>query len=238
MGGSDQWGNIVAGIELIRRMKGTQAYGITFPLLETSSGRKMGKTESGTVWLDPDRTSPYDYYQFWVNTEDGDVARFLRLFTLLPLEEIGHVEGLEGADLNPAKVVLAFETTRMAHGEEAAREAYRSSAVFGARETPADLLPSSPIPREKGAAGDLSIPTTYVEASRLATGIAAYELLAEAGLCATRAEARRLIAQGGAYCGERRIASHDEPISLVDQGPDGILLRKGKKLYRRIVPRE
>ncbi|MGQ9655502.1 MAG: tyrosine--tRNA ligase [Thermodesulfobacteriota bacterium] len=235
MGGSDQWGNIVAGIDLIRKLEGAQAYGITFPLLETSSGRKMGKTERGTVWLDAERTSPYEYYQFWINTEDSDVARFLALFTLLPMEEVRGVEGLQGADLNPAKAVLAYEATRIAHGREAALEAHRASAIFGSKEIPLGLLPSSPVPRRMDHADLSSIPTTMVEEQRLREGVPAPVLLVETGLCKSLGEARRLIAQGGAYCNERRIGSHEERLGKGDLLGGGILLRKGKKVYHRVV---
>ncbi len=236
MGGSDQWGNIVAGIELIRKMEaGKKAYGITFPLLETSSGRKMGKTEQGTVWLDPERTSSYEYYQFWVNTEDEDLVRFLRLFTLLPLDEIQEVERLRGSQLNPAKAILAFEATRLAHGEEAARDAHRASGVFGAREIPAGLLPTSSVPRSCGEVDLSSIPTTEFSEERMSLGIPVCELLVEVGLCSSKGEARRLIAQGGAYRGEQRILSPEERIGLEHMGPQGILLRKGKKRYHRIA---
>lgn len=236
MGGSDQWGNIVAGIELIRKMEGgKKAYGITFPLLETSSGRKMGKTEQGTVWLDPERTPSYQYYQFWINTEDEDLVRFLKLFTLLPLDEILEVENLKGSELNPAKAILAYEATRLAHGEEAALEAHRASGVFGTREIPADLLPSSTVPRKPGEVDVSSIPTTELSEERLALGIPACELLVEVGLCSSRGEARRLIAQGGAYKGEQRICSAEERIGLEQMGPQGLLLRKGKKRYHRVT---
>lgn len=235
MGGSDQWGNIVAGIELIRKMEGGRAYGITFPLLETSSGRKMGKTEQGTIWLDPERTSSYQYYQFWINTEDADVPRFLKLFTLLPLEEVLEVEGLAGSDLNPAKAVLAYEATRLAHGEEAAREAYRASGVFGVREIPQGLLPTSTIPRGSRDVDLSTIPTTEIAEERLAAGVPVCELFVEVGLCSSKGEARRLIAQGGAYRAEQRIRSPEERIGLEHMGPQGVLLRKGKKRYHRVV---
>jgi len=237
MGGSDQWGNIVAGIELIRKLQGAQAYGITFPLLETSSGRKMGKTESGTVWLDAERTSPYEYYQFWINTEDSDVARFLALFTFLPMEELREVEGLGGSDLNPAKAVLAYEATRIAHGTEAALEAHRASAIFGPKEIPGEILPSSSVPRRVDRADLSSIPTTALEEWRLDEGVPAHLLLVETGLCRSLGDARRLIAQGGAYCNERRIGSHEELLGKGDLLGGGILLRKGKKTYHRVVVR-
>jgi len=156
MGGSDQWGNIVAGIELVRKARQETIFGITFPLITTSSGAKMGKTAKGAVWLDPERTSAYEYYQFWVNTDDRDVARFLALFTFLPMAEIRAVENLTGADLNSAKAVLAFEATVLAHGGDAARQAWEAAAdVFGARAVPENLLASSTIPRvgARGAAG-------------------------------------------------------------------------------------
>ncbi len=236
MGGSDQWGNIVAGIELIRKMEGgKKAYGITFPLLETSSGRKMGKTEKGTVWLDSQRTSPYDYYQFWINTEDEDLVRFLKLFTLLPLEEISEVEGLRGSELNPAKSILAYEATRLAHGEEAALEAHKASGVFGLREIPWGLLPTSNVPRRSQEADLSSIPTSELPEERLALGIPACELLVEVGLCSSKGEARRLINQGGAYRGEERICSPEERLGLEHMGPQGLLLRKGKKRYHRVT---
>ena len=127
MGGSDQWGNIVAGIDLIRRLEGKEAYGITFPLIMTADGRKMGKTEKGAVWLDPERTSPYEYYQFWINTDDRDVIRFLALFTFLPMEEVRKYEKLQGAELRKAKEVLAFEATKIVHGEEEAEKARGAS---------------------------------------------------------------------------------------------------------------
>lgn len=238
MGGSDQWGNIIAGIDLIRKLEGRQAYGITFPLLETSSGRKMGKTEKGTIWLDPQLTSPYEYYQFWINTEDPDVASFLALFTLLPMAQVREIESLSGTDLNPAKIVLAYEATRIAHGDEAAIQAHRASGVFGAKEIPEDMLPSSNVARQLDRVDLPSMPTTKIDTGTLEAGIPAFELLVIVGLCQSRAEARRLIAQGGAYCNERRIAFHEHRIGKEDLKNGGILLRKGKKRYHRVVSRE
>jgi len=148
MGGSDQWGNIVAGIELIRRVRQETAFGITFPLITTSTGAKMGKTADGAVWLDPAKTSPYEYYQYWINTDDRDVVRFMALFTFLPIEEIRALEKLSGADLNSAKVILAFEVTQLAHGREEAFKAYRAAeSMFGPRVVPEEILPSSSVPR-------------------------------------------------------------------------------------------
>lgn len=235
MGGNDQWGNIVAGIELIRRKTGRASYGITFPLLTTASGAKMGKTAAGAVWLSGDKTTPFDFYQYWVNTEDGDVERFLKLYTFLPLSEIAVVQGLEGQDLNACKSILAYEVTALTHGREEAVAAHEAaSGVFGARSLPGDLIPSSSIPRavkrELGA-----IPTTALPLERLEAGIAAFELFAEVGLCASKGAARRLIQQGGAYVGENRVKALDELIGTGHLGPDGILLKAGKKKLHRVV---
>ncbi|MBW1988420.1 MAG: tyrosine--tRNA ligase [Deltaproteobacteria bacterium] len=235
MGGSDQWGNIVAGVDLIRRVRGQTAFGITFPLITTSSGAKMGKTAKGAVWLSPEKTSPYEYFQYWVNTHDDDVARFLCLFTFLPGEEIEAVESLSGQDLNPAKAVLAFEATALAHGTEAADEAFSAAAaMFGGWNIPAGLLPSSSIPRKKGAA-DKGVPTTAIPRERLEKGIPAFELFAEVGLCASRGAARRLLAQGGGYVNDRRVEAFDQAVTLADAVDGALTLRAGKKRHHRVV---
>ncbi len=236
MGGSDQWGNIVAGIDLIRRLEGKEAFGITFPLIETATGTKMGKTEKGTIWVEEEMTSPYEYYQFWINSDDRDVKRFLSLFTFLPMEEIEQVNKLEGAELNKAKTVLAFEATKINHGMEKALDAYRASmAVFGVREVSEDLFRSSKIPRRIKKIEYASIPTSFIKTERLKRGIRSYELFEEVGLCGSRAEARRLLSQGGGYIWDERIPSFD---TLIDEksSQDGcILLRKGKKSFHRII---
>jgi tyrosyl-tRNA synthetase len=220
MGGSDQWGNIVAGIDLIRRLEGKQAYGITFPLIMTADGRKMGKTEKGAVWLDAQRTSPYEYYQFWINTDDRDVIRFLALFTFLPMEEIEEYEKLKGADLRKAKEVLAFEATKIVHGEEEATRARNASrALFSLDE------------RTEGEA----IPTTYLDRRRIDEGIPVFKLFETASLCASGSEARRLIEQGGAYINNNKVGKFDVMIKLDDFGGKGeMILRAGKKKYQRI----
>ncbi|MHC1744444.1 MAG: tyrosine--tRNA ligase [Syntrophobacteraceae bacterium] len=234
MGGSDQWGNIVAGIDLIRRKIGKEAYAITFPLLTTASGQKMGKTAAGAVWLSGEKTSPYDFYQFWVNTDDRDVVRFLKLYTLLPLAEIEATGTLEGQDLNVCKTILAFEVTGLAHGRENAMAAHEAAAqLFGRRALPDNVLPSSSIPRGAMAKED-SIPTTHVEAVRMAEGVPAYVLFVETGLCASKSAARRLIDQGGAYVNEVRLSSSDTLVSLKDAESGKILLRAGKKHKHRI----
>jgi len=239
MGGSDQWGNIVAGIELIRKVKQGAAYGITFPLMTTSSGEKMGKTAGGAVWLDARRTSPYDYYQYWVNTDDRDVVRFLRLFTFLPMPEIRAVAALKDADLNAAKSVLAYETTRIAHGREAAEAAHRSAvSVFGRRHIPTAMLPSSTIPRDDAAAGEAAVPATGLAAGLLNQGMPAFKLFQLAGLAPSGGAARRLIEQGGGYVNGRRIAAFDEEISTAELQNGEMMLRAGKKRFHRIFLRK
>ncbi len=180
MGGSDQWGNIVTGIDLGRRMGTQQLYALTCPLLTTSSGAKMGKTAAGAVWLNPDMLSNYDYWQFWRNTEDGDVARFLKLFTLLPLDEIARLAALQGAEINEAKKVLATEATALVRGREAAE-----AAAETAKKT-----------FEQGALGD-DLPVITVPAAELAAGIGVLSLFVRAGLVASNGEARRQVAGGG-----------------------------------------
>lgn len=236
MGGSDQWGNIVAGIELVRRMHQKTAFGITFPLITTSSGAKMGKTASGAVWLDADRTSPYDYYQFWVNTDDADVVRFLKLFTFIPVNEIEAVDNLTGAELNNAKAILSFEATCLAHGKEAALEAYQAATrMFGMRNISVQLLPSSGIPREQGGGDDASVPCIEIGVDDLKQGIPIFKLFAMAGLAKSSSAARKLIGQGGAYLNGDRLSSSELIINeaTFDENNE-ILLRAGKKRYQKV----
>lgn len=251
MGGSDQWGNIVAGIDLIRRVERGTAHGITFPLISTSSGDKMGKTGHGSVWLDPELTSPYDYYQFWINTDDRDVARFMAFFTFLPMDEIREIKKIEGADLNSAKAVLAFEATNLAHGEEEAAKAYHESAsLFGSRVVPKEVMPSSaihqlstgevlkvvePVHGQSSAVAGLTvIPHTNVDEEKLIEGIPAFKIFLMVGLAGSGGAARRLIEQGGAYVNGRRIETIDTVIGQKDMDNGEILLRAGKKRYHRI----
>jgi len=237
MGGSDQWGNIVAGIDLTRRLEGKQAYGITFPLIMTADGKKMGKTEKGAVWLDPERTSPYEYYQFWINTDDRDVKRFLALFTFLPLEEVEEYRKLEGADLRKAKEALAFEATKIVHGEEEAEKARNTSKkVFGWKGRA--KIPSLEVHgemRQDVGEDDDTIPTTDIERKKVAEGIPAFKLFETSSLCASASEARRLIEQGGAYISNKKIDRFDVTINLENFNQDGtLLLRAGKKKFHRI----
>jgi len=249
MGGSDQWGNIVAGIELIRRVRQETAFGITFPLITTSTGAKMGKTADGAVWLDPAKTSPYEYYQYWINTDDRDVVRFMALFTFLPIEEIRALEKLSGADLNSAKVILAFEVTQLAHGREEALKAYRAAeSMFGPRVVPEEILPSSSVPRNgadvNNAQGQLdgvlpaveidSTPHSIIELDRFKEGIPAFKLYQMVGLASSGSHARRLIEQGGAYVNGQRIESFDDLLTERDIVDQEILLRAGKKRYHKI----
>ena len=233
MGGNDQWGNILAGTDLIRRVRGKDSFGVTFPLLTTATGHKMGKTERGTVWLDTDITVPYEYYQYWINIDDADLKKFLPLFTFLPTEEIAEVAHLQDAQLNVAKAILAFETTKITHGEPAAISAWQASAAaFGAKSIPTDLLPSSSIPRGKLTKDLSAIPAIEKTSAELAVGIPAFKLFVETALCSSSGEARRLIGQGGAHIGEMQLKQFDENINTGHINADGeILLRKGKKSY-------
>jgi tyrosyl-tRNA synthetase len=233
MGGNDQWGNIVAGIDLTRRLAERKVYGITFPLLVTSQGHKMGKTEKGTVWLDGNLTPPYEYFQYWINTDDADVEKFLALFTFLPMEEIGEVKNLKDADLNMAKTVLAYEATKITHGEEEAVSAWRASVgAFNLKPVTESLFPSSSVPRSDESLDVSSIPTVIKTREDLGKGIPAFELFYDVDLCATKSEARRLITQGGGYANGEQIKSFDEKIGIDNLDENGeIRLRKGKKRY-------
>jgi tyrosyl-tRNA synthetase len=236
MGGSDQWGNIVAGIDLIRRIRGESAFGVTFPLITTSSGAKMGKTAAGAVWLDPQRTSPYDYYQFWVNSDDRDVRRFLALFTFLPMDEISAVERLEGVELNSAKAILAFEATCLAHGYDEAQKAYTAACeMFGARRIPDHVLPSSGIPRQSALDAGDSVPSSSMPMGDLKTGIPAFRLFQQVGLAKSSGEARRLIQQGGAYINGQRVASFEQIVNDNDINDMELVLRAGKKRFHKIL---
>ena len=220
MGGDDQWGNILAGVDLIRRVEGQTVHAMTFPLLTTASGAKMGKSAAGAVWLNADMLNPYEYYQYWINCDDRDVERFLKLFTFLPLDETARLAALQGAEIRTAKEVLAYEATAITHGQKAAQEARAAAeAAFG-------------------AGGDMEgIPTTTIPAGRLAEGIPLPEIMAEVGLTRSRGEARRLIQQGGAYINDQRVSDANHIVGQADGTAEGILLRAGKKRYHRLVIR-
>ena len=233
MGGNDQWGNMLAGIDLIRRVEGRMAHSMTFPLLITSQGHKMGKTEKGTVWLDQALTLPYDYYQYWVNVDDADVERFLALFTFLPMEEIKQVRTLVDVELNIAKSVLAFEATKITHGEAAAVLAWQASAAaFRTRPVAQGLFSSSTIPRSPMEEDVSAIVTLEKSQDELEQGLKIVSTCCAAGLTDSTSEARRLIAQGGIYVNDRQVKTIDERMSLEDLNDRGeIRLRKGKKKY-------
>lgn len=218
VGGNDQWSNIIGGCELVRKADGESVYGLTLTLLTTAAGVKMGKTEKGTVWLDPERTSPYDFYQYLRNVDDADVEKMLTLLTFLPLDEVRRLGRLEGAEINRAKEILAFEVTKFVHGEAAAQQAQAAArAVFGG-EGSHDSMPSTTMPKERFAAG-LDIVT----------------LLSEVNLVKSRSEARRLIDQGGITLGQERVESIDRLVTVDDFDGSELIIRKGKKVYHRVV---
>jgi len=221
MGGNDQWGNILAGADLTRRLEGEVIHGLTFPLLITSTGIKMGKTHKGAVWLDASLTSPYDYYQYWINQDDGDVERFLGLFTFLPMEDVRRLGRLKGADIRNAKEVLAYEATKLCHGrKEADRAREAAQQLFGPDR--------GKLPKDA--------PTYRMGQEELDQGIPAYILFEKTGLCKTRGEARRLISQGGGYLNGQRVKTFDQSVRISDLQQDVLLLRAGKKRYVRIMP--
>ncbi|WP_374579754.1 tyrosine--tRNA ligase [Phenylobacterium sp.] len=219
MGGSDQWGNIVNGVELIRRVDQKPSFGLTTPLLSTASGQKMGKTVGGAVWLNADMRSPYDYWQFWRNTEDADVGRFMRLFTDLPLDEIARYEAMEGAQINEAKKVLANEATRMLHGVDAAQAAAEAARVAF----------------EVGAvSGDM--PTHEIPAAELEAGIMLAALAHDAGLAGSRGEARRLAQGGGLRVNDKAEADAGRAITSADLVDGVVKLSAGKKKIVLVKP--
>ncbi|MDJ0683630.1 MAG: tyrosine--tRNA ligase [Alphaproteobacteria bacterium] len=221
MGGSDQWGNIVNGVDLTRRMSDAEVFGLTTPLLTTAGGAKMGKTAGGAVWLNGDMLPPYDYWQYWRNADDADVGRFLRLFTTLDLAEIARLESLQGAEINEAKKVLANAATRLLHGEEAAERAAKTAAETFV----------------EGGGASADLPTISVDGGRLAEGVGVLSLFVEAGLTASNGEARRLIKNGGARLNDEKIADDSRQVSMNDIAANGaIKLSAGKKKHVLVRP--
>lgn len=221
VGGDDQWGNILAGTDLIWRIEGKVVYGLTFPLLTTARGEKMGKTATGTIWLSARRTSAYEFYQYWINTDDRDVGRFLAYFTFLPIDEVRRLGEQKGAELREAKETLAYEVTALAHGTAEAEKARRTSrALFGGEEVNIS-----------------SIPTTTIKSSRLREGIVVTSLFCEVGLTNSKGAARRLIEQGGAYINGQRIENYEIKIDQSFLRGESILIRAGKKRYHRVISR-
>ncbi|MBE3583296.1 MAG: tyrosine--tRNA ligase [Limnochordaceae bacterium] len=230
MGGDDQWSNIIAGVELIRRLEGGQAYGLTFPLLVTSSGKKMGKTEAGAVWLSPAKTTPYEFYQFWRNTADADVARFLALYTFLPLEEIRELTATSGAGLNRAKERLAYEVTALVHGREQAEQAQAAARLLFGGAIAGSMPPHGVAMRAAGVAAG-AVPAVELSAAEVERGIAVVELLVRCGLAPSKSEGRRLIQQGGVEINDTPITDVERRLDMADfRGDDRqLLVRKGKK---------
>ncbi len=217
-GGNDQWGNILSGVDLIRRKEGAEAYGLTFTLLTTKEGKKMGKTEKGTVWLDPNKTSPYDFFQYWRNIDDGDVQNCMRLLTNIPLDEIAAVQENDGASINAAKEKLAYELTRVVHSKEEADKALQTAR---------ELFSGG------GAAKDM--PFTNLAKEQFSNGaIGLLDLLLACGLAPSKKEARRLVEQGGIVLNDEKVGDTAALISE-EQFKDGIVIRKGKKVYHRAV---
>ena len=218
-GGDDQWGNIVAGVDLIRRKERAAAQAVTTPLLTLADGKKMGKTAEGAIWLDPGMTSPYDFYQFWINVDDRDVEGLLGHFTFLPMEQVRELGALEGEKIRHAKSVLAFEATKITHGEEAASQAERGArSVFGGAQAGAEDVPTVDIGRE-----------------RLEAGINVVDLFVEAELGKSKSEVRRLIQQGGASVNGERVDAIDRMLGTGDLDEEGVLLlRAGKKRFQRV----
>ncbi len=218
LGGDDQWSNIIGGIELIRRVEGREAFGMTFSLLTTSEGKKMGKTEKGALWLDPEKTSPYEFYQYWRNVHDADVVKCLKLLTFLPMEEVNRLAALKDQEINEAKRILAYEVTKLVHGEEEAAKAGKAAeALFGQGGNTADM------------------PTTEITSADLGEGMNILDLLLKAKLIPSKGEGRRLVAQGGVYTGESRVDSIELVITGADFTDNELIIRKGKKVYHKIL---
>ncbi|MFT9498183.1 tyrosine--tRNA ligase [Anaerosolibacter sp.] len=217
LGGDDQWSNIIQGADLIRRSEGAAAYGMTFTLLTTSEGKKMGKTESGALWLDPEKTSPYEFYQYWRNVDDADVENCLALLTFLPMEEVRRLGALEGSEINQAKAILAFEVTQLVHGEEEAKKADEAAkALFG------------------GGASLENVPFTEIPRSEFTEGMDVMALLIKTNLTPSRSEGRRLVQQGGLVIDDIKVTDSQKIIHEDDFKDGTLMIRKGKKVYHQV----
>lgn len=217
LGGSDQWANILGGVDLIRRMERKPAFGMTFKLLTTSEGKKMGKTEGGAVWLDPEKTTPYQFYQYWRNVGDKDVEKCLALLTFLPMDEVRRLGALEGSEINKAKEILAFEVTKIIHGEEEAKKAQDAARALFA-----------------GGAEGGSIPTTEIPASKFGDGMDILTLLSECGLIASKSEGRRLVQQNGLKLNDEKVTAFDYVVTSNDIKDGKIKIQKGKKVFHHV----
>lgn len=219
LGGDDQWANILGGVDLIRRVKREEAYGMTFTLLTTKEGKKMGKTESGAVWLDPEKTSPYEFFQYWRNIDDADVINCMKMLTFMPLEEIVQYEALQDREINRAKEKLAFELTKLVHSEEEAQKALEASKSLFAAGSASEHMPTTPLDQSLVQEGSVGL----------------LDLMVMAGLTPSKGEARRLVQQGGVSVGEEKIADAQHRVSL-DAFKDGfIIIKKGKKTFHKIT---
>ncbi len=219
MGGNDQWSNMLGGADLIRRKKeGARAFACTFQLLLTHDGRKMGKTEAGALWLDPAKTSPYDFYQYWRNVDDQDVQKCLSLLTFLPMDEVRRLGALQGAEINEAKKVLAYEVTRLVHGQQEAEKAQEAAAaLFG------------------GGAASQNVPTLAVTAQELAEDSRVSTLLVRSGLCKSQSDARKQIEQNAVSADDQKVTDPQATVSAEQLSGDGLLLKKGKKGFCRVL---
>jgi len=217
LGGDDQWSNILGGMDLVRKSDGKSVYGMTFTLLTTSEGKKMGKTESGAVWLDADKTSPYEFYQYWRNISDKDVGKCLALLTFLPIGEVKRLGALEDSGINEAKAILAFEVTKTVHGESEALKAKEAAeAIFG------------------GKGSSDNIPFVEISSSELEAGIKITDLVLIAGLTPSKSDARRAVQQGGVILNDKKVSSFDYVVGANDLVDGQIMLQKGKKNFVRI----
>lgn len=218
LGGDDQWSNILGGIDLIRRSHGVEAYGMTFTLLTTSEGKKMGKTQGGAVWLDPEKTSPYDFFQYWRNVNDADVVKCLKLLTFLPMDQIRDMETWTDSRINEAKKILAWEVTRLVHGQEEADKAIQAAETLF-------------------AAGGVSedMPTATVERAKVEAGIGVLDLLAATGILPSKGEARRLIQQGGLHLNGVKIENVEHAVGMADFSEGQLVVKRGKKSWHRVV---
>ena len=216
-GGDDQWSNMLAGTELIRKKLGKDAYAMTITLLMNSEGKKMGKTAKGALWLDPDKTTPFDFYQYWRNVADADVLKCIRMLTFLPLEEINAMDQWEGSQLNRAKEILAYELTKLVHGDAEAEKAQETARGLFAGGGTAENMPSTQIPAAKFENGQIGV----------------IALLTTCGLCASNGEARRLIQQGGVMINDRKITDIAQTLDQADFAGNGVIIKKGKKVFHR-----
>ncbi len=219
LGGDDQWSNIIGGVELIRRTEQKEAYGMTFALLQTSDGRKMGKTEKGAVWLDPNKTSPYDFYQYWRNVDDADVIRCLKMLTFVPVDEIKQYESLQGSELNKVKALLAYEVTKLIHGQEEADKAQAAAKAIFEAGTNTDNMPT----------------TEIAKADFAEDGISILDVLTMTKLLPSKSEARRLVEQGGVAVNDKKVEGVNTKLTPDDFADGYAIIKKGKKVYHKVV---